>query len=332
MNRLAKTLPLAHWSEHGILIAVSGGADSMALLHFLAQHCPNTKHLAAAHINHRLRGEESNSDADFVRKSVADYGFRYFEHQIAQEEWNTQKSGSLEAAARNIRYDCLTRTAEQIGFRYVATAHTADDQIETILHRLTRGTGLAGLAGIAPIRQLSPAITLIRPLLDIHRNEIIAYLEKLGKPFRIDSTNSKNNFTRNRIRNLLLPMLRKEFNPKVNNAIKRLARLASENENILAELMDGIFENAIIRQTPNEIILDSAKLQPLQTSTLREFFVRLWKHNSWSLRHLGFEQWTTFVEFFRSETGRCEMRGSIIAEHDGKHFILRRDEANSEEK
>ncbi|MDR2757072.1 MAG: tRNA lysidine(34) synthetase TilS [Planctomycetaceae bacterium] len=327
---MSQTLPVIHWLEHGILVAVSGGADSMSLLHFLAQYESHPKRLAAAHVNHCLRGEESDADADFVRHSVAGYGLQYFEHRIAPEEWNTNKYGSLEAAARKIRYDFLTRTAEHIGFRYVATAHSADDQTETVLHRMIRGTGISGLAGITKMRQLNPAVTLIRPLLNIRRYDIIAYLEKLGKPFRTDSTNSKNHFTRNRIRNLLLPILRKEFNPKVDDAIERFAYLAAENAEVLDELIDEIFEKAILQQTPNEIILDSSKLQSYQISTLREFFVRLWKRKGWSMRHLGFEQWELFVAFFCSATGRYEMRGSVIAEHNGKHFILRRVAANSE--
>jgi tRNA(Ile)-lysidine synthase len=326
MNRLTETLPFTHWLEHGILIAVSGGADSTALLHFLTQFPFPAKRLVAAHVNHCLRGEESDADADFVRKTVGDYGVRYFEHRIDSKEWSTGEHGSLEAAARNIRYDFLTRTAEQLGFRYVATAHTADDQTETVLHRMIRGTGISGVAGIARFRQLNPAVTLIRPLLDIRRCEVIDYLAKLGKPFRTDSTNSENDFTRNRIRNLLLPILRKEFNPKADEAIERFAQLAAENEEVLDELIGEIFENVIIHQTPNEIILDSSKLQSRRTATLREFFVRLWKRNTWSLRDLGFEQWDSFVAFFRSGMGRYEMRGSVIAEHNSnsRHFILRR--------
>jgi hypothetical protein len=131
---------------------------------------------------------------------------------------------------------------------------------------------------------------------------------------------------------LLLPILRKEFNPKADEAIERFAQLAAENEEVLDELIDGIFENVICYQTPNEIILDSSKLQSRRTATLREFFVRLWKRNNWSLRDLGFEQWDSFVAFFRSGTGRYEMRGSVIAEHnsDNGHFILRRVAANLE--
>jgi tRNA(Ile)-lysidine synthase len=338
------TLPVASWLEHGVLVAVSGGADSTALLHFLARHesntsNPNLKRLAAAHINHCLRGEESDADAEFVRELAADYGLCYFEHRIAREDWNSGKHGSLEAAARTIRYEFLTRTAEQLGFRYVATAHTADDQTETVLHRLIRGTGLSGVVGMGRFRQLSPAVTLIRPLLDIRRRDITAYLEQLGsKPFRTDSTNSENNFTRNRIRNRLLPLLREEFNPKIDEAVERLARLAAENENVLDELIGEMIENVVLSQTPNEIILDASKLQSRQTATLREFFVRLWKRNHWALRDMGFEQWAAFVAFFRSGTGRYELRGSVSAEHQHEQhhehglLILRRDEANSEVK
>ncbi|MDR0705107.1 MAG: hypothetical protein LBF88_08970, partial [Planctomycetaceae bacterium] len=120
--------------------------------------------------------------------------------------------------------------------------------------------------------------------------------------------------------------------PKVDESLERFARLAAENEEVLDELIDEIFENAIIHQTPDEIVLDSSTLQSRRTATLREFFVRLWKRNNWSLRDLGFEQWDSLVAFFRSEMGRYEMRGSVIAEHHNGRFILRRVAADLEGK
>jgi len=325
MDRLAETLPIARWLEHGILAAVSGGADSMALLHFLARFqelVPNR--LAVGHVNHALRGEESDTDAEFVQNAADEYGLPYFEHRITPEEWNTGKIGSREAAARQIRYSFLTRTAEQLGFRYVATAHTADDQTETVLHRFLRGTGVSGLVGMSQIRQLNPAVTLIRPVLEVRHHDILTYLERLGKTYRTDFTNFENDFTRNRIRNRLLPMLRDEFNPKVDEAIARLARLAAKNEEVFDELIEDFFEKAVLRQTPNEVILNSSVLRNQSTAMLREFFIRLWKRNGWQLRNMGFEQWNSLVEFFHSETGRYECRGLIVAEHRHEQFILQR--------
>lgn len=340
MNRLTDKLPLTHWLTHGVLLAISGGADSTALLHFLAQHefpptpspnsQPQIRGLAAAHMNHCLRGNESDADAEFVRQLVGDCGLRYFERRIAPEDWNRSEHGSLEAAARQLRYDFLTQTAEHLGFRYVATAHTADDQTETVLHRLIRGTGLSGIAGMSRFRQLSPAVTLIRPLLEIRRCDILAYLEQLGKPFRTDSTNLENHFTRNRIRNRLLPILREEFNPKIDEAVVRLSQLATDNEEVLDELFGEMLDEVVLSCTSDEIIIDSLKLRSRRLATLREFFIRLWRRNGWSLRDLGFEQWVLFVEFFCSGVGCYEMRGSVVAEHHGQHLILRRVAANSE--
>jgi hypothetical protein len=123
---------------------------------------------------------------------------------------------------------------------------------------------------------------------------------------------------------LLLPTLRNEFNPQVDEALTRLARLADENETIINELIEGVLERAIVRQTENEIVLDSSQLRSYSSALLREIFVRLWKNNHWSLREMGFEQWTTFVEFFCQKTGICNLRGNIVAEHNADHFLIRR--------
>ena len=145
-----------------------------------------------------------------------------------------------EATARTARYAFLQETAERFGARYVVTGHTADDQAETILHRIVRGTGIAGLAGMARVRPLGPAATLIRPLLDFRRLELLAYLTDLGQPFRSDSSNSDTAFTRNRIRCRLLPELAAEYNPGVVASLVRLGRLAGEVQSVVDALVEDL--------------------------------------------------------------------------------------------
>src|SRR5262249_19663731 len=142
----------------------------------------------------------------------------------------------LEAAARDARYHFLRSTAERLGARYVATGHTADDQVETILHHILRGSGLAGLAGVPRLRSPSAAVTLIRPLLTIERTEVEDYLRQLGQDYRCDASNLSTEHTRNRIRHELLPLLADRFNPHVRDALRRLGTLAGEAQEVLSGL------------------------------------------------------------------------------------------------
>lgn len=337
--QLSEKLPLGRWLRHGVLVAVSGGADSMALFRFFVQFLDEKeenfgnlfKHkLGVGHVNHRLRGEESDVDALFVRNLTKQFGFDYFEHEISHDEWVKDESGSREAAARRIRYDFLSQTAKRLGFRYVATAHTADDQAETVLHRITRGTGIVGLAGIRPFRQLDPAITLIRPFLKIRRHEILDYLEHLNQVFRTDSSNHENDYTRNRIRNIILPLLRRYLNPKVDDSIRRLADLAGETEETLDDFFNYVFEKIVFEDSMNSIVLNIVELQLLRPATIREIFVRIWRRKSWPLRKMGFEDWTNLTDFVFSNEKHHYCYGKIIIEKRNNRLMIRQGEEDRE--
>ncbi|MCL2711460.1 MAG: tRNA lysidine(34) synthetase TilS [Planctomycetaceae bacterium] len=304
--------------DHGILAAVSGGADSVAMLHLLMQSFPPEGKLAVAHVNHGLRGADSDADAEFVRALATEYNLRYFEHRI---EAGTMLS---ENSARNLRYDFLVQQAEQIGFRYLATAHTADDQTETVLHRILRGTGLAGLTGIAPVRTMTTAVTLLRPLLHVRRHAILTYLELLGKTFCEDKTNVENQFTRNRIRNSLLPMLRKEFNPQIDEAVCRLATFAAEHESVLTELCDVLIETVLVEQFSDRIVLDVLPLQQCSPPVLRELLVRLWKRHHFPQREMDYAQWLALAELLQTEGKRLDFPGGISAERTQRLFVIER--------
>jgi len=303
--------------DYGILAAVSGGADSVALLHLLVHSLPTKGKLAIAHVNHGLRGADSDADAAFVKSLSEEYQLRYFEHRIA-----TDSTTLSENTARNFRYDFLVRQAEQIGFRYLATAHTADDQTETVLHRILRGTGLAGLAGIAPSRTRTPAVTLVRPLLHVRRETIVSYLESLGKTFRHDKTNFENHFTRNRIRNELLPMLRKEFNPQIDEALYRLATLAAEHESVLPELLDGPIEAALLEESPERVVLNVVPLLRFSLPVLRKILIHVWQRHNFPQREMDYEQWSALSELLRTSGGRLAFPGGITAERVQNRLVI----------
>ncbi len=365
MQRLAIKLPTIPWQEYGMVVAVSGGADSTALLLALMQEVSTafqrygletscgtalnhvelkddvsdglsrirqnasgrpirekgTRCLAVCHVNHGLRGRDSDEDSLFVRKLAEKLGLRCFEHRITPDEWDIDATGSVEAAARNIRYDFLLKTAHRLGFRYIATAHTADDQVETVLHRILRGTGVGGLAGMAWMRPVDEAVTLIRPMLHVRRAEIIEYLRERGQTWRTDATNDENDFTRNKIRNILLPQLRQFINPKVEEAVGRLARLAWENETVVSELVEN-FLDGTAKDTGYATEWDCRHLQRFSSPTLRKIFCQVWKKNNWPLRDMGTKQWENLVEFFLQGKGRRNFPGQIEARHEKDRFIL----------
>ena len=287
--------------DHGVLAAISGGADSVAMLYLLihelqASALPARGKLAVAHVNHGLRASDSDGDAQFVQALAAEYRLPYFECRLQVQ---TDSPPTLsENTARNFRYDFLRQQAERIGFRYLATAHTADDQTETVLHRIFRGTGLTGLAGIAPQRVLSPAVTLIRPLLHVRRKEIITYLESLGKGFREDKTNFENTFTRNRIRLQILPVLRTDFNPQIDEAVCRLATLAAENQTVLSELFEEMSDLAVIERQPGRIVFNVIPLQRYSLPVLRELAIQVWKSQQFPLREMDYAHWSKLAELF----------------------------------
>ncbi|HEX5431940.1 MAG TPA: tRNA lysidine(34) synthetase TilS [Bryobacteraceae bacterium] len=207
-----------------VIPAVSGGADSVCLLHVLRELAPRFGAIVAgvAHLNHKLRGGESEEDERFVAEIAAKYGLPFY-----REEADLQrKKGNLEQAAREARRKFFAELLKQGAADRIATGHTSNDQAETVLFRIVRGCGIAGLAGILP----ATAEGLIRPLLDVSRAEAVDYLSSRGIAWREDSTNRDSRFARNRIRHELLPQLAREWNPRIGEALAHLADVAREDE------------------------------------------------------------------------------------------------------
>jgi len=236
----------------------------------------------------------------------------------------------LEAAARSARYEFLTRAAEQSGARYVATAHTADDQAETIMHRIVRGTGLVGLAGIPSARVLSPAVTLVRPILDFRRTEVLDYLRAIGQTFREDASNADVRWTRNRIRNELLPNLQRDYHRGAVDALLRLGRLAGEAQQVIDDCVDAASQRAVVSDDNDAIVFDVTQLAQLRPYLLREMLLRAWRHRGWPLQAMGLPQWEQLAAVATSDDAADDrpvkqvFPGGVAAENDGTRFALRR--------
>jgi len=197
-------------SDSKILVALSGGADSVALLcilHTAGYHCE------AAHCNFHLRGEESNRDEQFVRQLCKKYGIHLHTIDFDTTRYAAEKRISIEMAARELRYNWFEKIRNQCQADVVAVAHHQDDSVETILLNLIRGTGITGLLGIRPRNGV-----IVRPLLCINRKEIMRYLQSIGQDYVTDSTNLEDEYTRNKIRLNILPLMQ-AINPSVKNSL-----------------------------------------------------------------------------------------------------------------
>ncbi len=228
--KLAAAWPPGDWRDVTVVVAVSGGPDSVALLRALASlkgEAGGAGRLVVAHFDHRLR-EDSAADAEFVGALAQQLGLPFEKGEATAEQLAHPTTDGVEAAVRQWRYAFLQSTAEKVGARYVALGHTADDQVETVLFNLLRGTGLSGLAGMPRARALGSATSLIRPILDARRSEVLEYLHEIGQSYRTDPTNSSAVFTRNRIRNEVLPSLREKFSTDIDQAVVRMAQLAGD--------------------------------------------------------------------------------------------------------
>lgn len=300
-QRLADCWPPGRWRDVTLLAAVSGGADSVAMLRALAAiKQGGAGRLVVAHYNHRLRGSDADDDARFVSTLSHACG-------LSLVTGAADEPLASEDAARQARYRFLSSAADEVGARYVVTAHTADDQVETILHRIIRGTGISGLAGIRRTRRLGAA-TLIRPMLGIRRHEVLEYLGSLGQAFRQDATNDQCRFTRNRIRHELLPLLSGQYNPRIDEALLRLGMLAGDAQSMVDRATAELYDLAVRRENAESIEIDVAILAGQPAHLVRELLVAVWRHERWPLGTMGYGEWNALAEMILAPNDTPEKR------------------------
>lgn len=306
-----------------MLVAVSGGADSVALLRSLvALRIPGKGRLIVAHLDHQLRSE-SRADADFVQTLAERLGVpAVISHADVQADADAAGDG-LEAAAREARYAFLQKTAQGFGARFVVTAHTADDQIETVLQRIVRGTSVAGLAGIPRARQLTPGISLLRPLLSLRRVDVENYLAEIGQDFRHDATNDESHYFRNRLRNELLPQLRQAYLPQVDQSLLRLAAGAADCREYVESQADPLLEACLLEESRQHVTLDATKLGDAHPFLATEACVLLWRRRGWSRQSMSREKWLALLGLVAAESpSPIELPGGIRAEKKGEQLTL----------
>lgn len=312
-----------------ILVGVSGGADSVALLRSLHE-VSESRHLQlhAAHLNHGLRAHAADEDAVWTSDLCGRLGVPCTVEQIDVPRRASADGLNLEEAARIARYEFFERTARALGCAHVAVAHTADDRVETVLHNLLRGTGLAGLCSLRPSRPLAEGLTLVRPLLGTSRREIESWLLEIGQDFRTDATNFDESRTRNRIRRVLLPSLERDFGPQVRDSLLRLSDQADDVQTAIEQLANQLLDSCLEDDSSEICRLNASRLTDQPRHLVRETFVALWKRKGWPRQAMGFEDWERICRLVK-EGGVESLPGRIEAKRRGTLIVLERRRAGS---
>lgn len=308
------------------IVAISGGPDSVALAH--ASHRIGLPRLILAHVNHGLRGAESDADEQFVA-GLPELWFpdapsrmpcRVLHVDTKAEA--VRRGQNLEATAREQRYAWLADVARQESAAWIAVAHTADDQAETVLFRLLRGSSVDGLRGMGSSRRLEGATELIRPLLDIRRQDVLNYLQAESLSYRQDSSNLDTAFTRNRLRRDLIPQLEREYNTGVVDALCRLARQAEEVQAEMRPLAEELLVRAELPRAGDTLVFRADVLAAAPPHRVRETFRVVWKREGWPESAMGFDEWQRLVALVRGEVTAWDLAGGVHARIVGRVIQL----------
>lgn len=291
-----------------LVVGVSGGADSLCLLHVL-HHLPSglAPDLHVAHLNHGLRAAAADADADFVARLAGDWGLPCTIHRA---DLSAHPGLSLEEAARRARYAFLSDVGHAVGAATIAVAHNADDQVETILMHFLRGSGLSGLRGMRPrsplprapwgravveddllppvVSPIGPPQTLIRPLLNVPRTAIAAYCQQHGLQPRVDLSNDDLTFFRNRLRHELLPQL-ESYNPAVRNALRRTAVVLADEHHLQRQLLAEVWPQVVSHVDATSVALQLAPWRALHVALQRGVLREAIHHLRPGLRDVGFD-------------------------------------------
>jgi len=328
LSELARALRDLGIEGRSVAVAVSGGVDSTALVHGLAEL--SARHalvLSVAHVNHALRGAESDGDEACVRELAGALGLPFASERVDPRARvaaapSSRARPTLQEAARSLRAEALRRMAAQLGARHVATAHTLDDQAETVLLRLLRGSGPEGLGGIS---ERSRDGVVVRPLLRIPREEVLRFARGRGLRWREDPSNASPRYARSRLRGSWLPGLRDAFNPRLLRAIGDLAE-AQRRE---SEWVEGLVEREAARRFSPDgaraLRIDAKGWEPEATpDALARRLVRLALHRCGAGRDVSRAHLDRVVAFLRSGRPRAaiELPGGLRLGRDAQGFRL----------
>ncbi len=313
LEALAAGMPSLGQGRFPVVAAVSGGADSVAMLVGLTKL--GISNLVVAHAEHDLR-PEARGDREFVAALASRLGLPFVWRRLAVRARGGEAGGEgLEARARRCRYEFLAGVANESGARHVFVAHTADDQAETILHRILRGTGIAGLAGMRRARELGEGVALVRPLLDVPRRAGREFLTHIVEAWQEDATNTDTNRARNFLRHEILTRCVMGPYPAAVASITRLGSQAAAIANAFASAAEHLLDLHASRQPDGAILLKTKTLARLDRHLLAELFVALWRREAWPQRDMTACHYQALTDL-TSGTGQTpwlELPGSVRA-------------------
>jgi len=307
-----------------VCVAVSGGADSVALLRVLLELRTELGIvLAVAHFNHQLRGDASEGDEAFVADLARQQKLEFFAGRADVRQHAQVSKLSVEGAGRELRYEWLGALAEEQRFDSIATAHTLDDQAETVLMKFLRGAGSRGLGGIYPelLLDTQKKVRVVRPLLSVTREEVESYLTALGQDWREDESNLDHRFARNRLRHELLPLLEREYNPNLRQVLSDAAELWRAEEQYWQLLVQRHIE---ARMGPQRLVLEGFAELPL---ALQRHLLRRFAEGEGIA--LDFAHGEQLLRCARGQLTKTELPGGWMATRLGKCLELRAPECGA---
>ena len=315
-------------ADRKVLLAVSGGADSVAMLNVVYKLCKESAIVAeivVGHINHQLRGDAAVFDEKFVKAMGQQFGLEVITRSVDVSKYAKQNKLSVEMAGRQVRGKVLGDIAKENGCDLIATAHHADDNAETMIHRLQRGTGFRGLGGIWPKRKFQDGTVFVRPLLCVGRSEIIEYCSTAGFKWRDDETNDRLVFRRNRIRHKLLPELERESTVSVTKELNSLSQSCRRFYMLVCKEVESAWDELVVESTADKIVLNSKSLsrqcRPVQIETVRRGLVKIGSGE----RNLTEYHYKKIIALAKSGSGKkIELPGEFSAVGDYEKIVLQR--------
>jgi tRNA(Ile)-lysidine synthase len=326
LKRVRKTIAdgaMLEWGNH-VLVAVSGGPDSVALLRMLVLiSCEYDLRLTTAHLNHGLRGAESQAEEAFVHRLCAGMGINCISKTVDVRTLMKGSGKSLEEICREQRYRFLDETAKTCGAKKIATGHHRDDQAETVLINFLRGSGLQGLKGIVPVREGR----IIRPLLHIGRKEILEFLGREGLPYTTDSSNESLHFLRNRIRHQLIPELAARYNPAIVKGLSHTAEIIRREDDYLQTVVRRILNGWGVVPGEADSLLpmeDFSDLHEALQGRVIKCLLASATPSGNGIGHRHVEAVLALTRLPRRRKASLDLPGLIRAEKDGNSLSIRR--------
>ena len=301
-NHIHQNFPFL--KESKILLAISGGVDSVVLAYLCKEANLN---VALAHCNFNLRGKESDADEEFVLELAKNWNLEVFIENFNTKQFAIDKKMSTQVAARTLRYFWFDEIASQLGYQYILTAHHADDNFETFLINLSRGTGLDGLLGIPEVNE-----NIVRPILPFKREDIEKFAEQKKLKWREDSSNSSTKYLRNKLRHDVIPIL-KGINPKLLQNFEKTQQYLNDIKDIVDDRVDEVAKEVVSKTSNNGIAFNINELQLL--SNTRAYLYEL-------LNGYGFSQWEDIMDLLTAQPGKQVFSNTHRLLKDRDYLIL----------